>query len=547
MKNLYRYRLLLFSFLSGILLSLPWAEWCTGVVMAVAFVPLLWIEDEIDKNGYSNVTLLMYAALTFFIWNVLTTWWIKNASFVGMLVAFLVNTFVLTMTFWIFHLCKRKLNSSIGYFGFIVFWIAFEHFYLNAEISWTWLNVGNALAKDIRLIQWYEYTGTLGGTLWLLLINVLVINLILKWQELNKLKGLYGYFIILFLLIIIPVTYSIFRYNTYQEEDNPVEVVVIQPNVDPYQKFINLTNREQTLMLLEIANEKASKQTVFFIAPETAITSYSEIDRLNQSYYINVIRQFVKYYPNSSFIVGMMLKKTYDPDDVIPSSARKYQNVNKYYDQYNSAVLVDTSKNLQIYHKSKLVVGVEKMPYAHLLNFLKKLTLRLGGTFRDLAVQDERENLVSMGQDVKIAPVICWENVFGEYVTDYVKKGANLIAVITNEGWWGDTPGYKQLNHLSQIRAIETRRCVARSANTGISSLINQKGEVIDFLGWWQKGALKGILNANDNITFYVKHGDYLARISYFFALIVIIYAFVGWQIQKKPGKKLFLNNRIDD
>jgi apolipoprotein N-acyltransferase len=108
-------------------------------------------------------------------------------------------------------------------------------------------------------------------------------------------------------------------------------------------------------------------------------------------------------------------------------------------------------------------------------------------------------------------------------VTDYVKKGANLIFVITNDGWWGDTPGYHQHNAYSCIRAIETRRSIARSANTGISSLINQRGEVLQELGWWQRGAIKGILNANERLTFYVMNGDYIGRTAGFFALLIAL------------------------
>ena len=121
---------------------------------------------------------------------------------------------------------------------------------------------------------------------------------------------------------------------------------------------------------------------------------------------------------------------------------------------------------------------------------------------------------VSPDDGLKVAPVICWESVFGEYVTEYVKeKGANLIFIITNDGWWGETPGHRQHNSFARLRAIETRRSIARSANTGISSLINQRGDELQRIGWWERSAIRGSLNASDHLTFYVKHGDYLARL----------------------------------
>jgi len=146
----------------------------------------------------------------------------------------------------------------------------------------------------------------------------------------------------------------------------------------------------------------------------------------------------------------------------------------------------------------------------------------LGGTFRSHGTQKERDVFSSSNNVVKAAPVICWESVFGEYVGDYIKKGANIIFVITNDGWWGNTPGHRQHNSISSIRAIETRRSIARSANTGISCFINQRGEVLQSLTWWKRGALIGTLNLNNRITFYSRHGDYIARTAFYLALFFL-------------------------
>jgi len=146
------------------------------------------------------------------------------------------------------------------------------------------------------------------------------------------------------------------------------------------------------------------------------------------------------------------------------------------------------------------------------LGFMKNIAIDLGGTSGSLGRQEE-PSCFELKDGSKIAPVICYESVFGEYLTKYVKKGAGLIVVITNDGWWRNTPGYKQHLSFSRLRAIETRRCVARSANTGISGFINQRGDLLQPTGWWTEDVIKGSLNVNDEMTFYVKHGDYIARI----------------------------------
>ena len=123
------------------------------------------------------------------------------------------------------------------------------------------------------------------------------------------------------------------------------------------------------------------------------------------------------------------------------------------------------------------------------------------------------------------APIICYESVYGEYVTEYVRQGAKILVIITNDGWWGDTPGYIQHNSFSALRAIENRRSVARSANTGISSFFNQKGEMLKMLGWWERAAIKETLNANDELTFYTRHGDYFGRVSTFAGIALLLVA----------------------
>ena len=139
---------------------------------------------------------------------------------------------------------------------------------------------------------------------------------------------------------------------------------------------------------------------------------------------------------------------------------------------------------------------------------------------------------------MKVAPVICYESVYGEFLAGYIRKGAQLIFVITNDGWWGDTPGYKQHFTFSQLRAVETRRSVARSANTGTSAFINQRGEASLMTAYWEPAVIRASINANDKITFYVRYGDYIARISaYVSALLLLITISRTLTGRKKKGK----------
>ena len=217
----------------------------------------------------------------------------------------------------------------------------------------------------------------------------------------------------------------------------------------------------------------------------------------------------------------------YHDESKISPTARKFRKVEKWYDHYNSAIQVDQTDSVQIYHKSKLVLGVETMPFPQLFKPFQDLIFDLGGTTGSLGTQKERIVFQSSSSDVKIAPVICWESVYGEHVGEYIKKGANLIFVLTNDGWWDETPGYIQHFHYSRLRAIETRRSVARSANTGISCFVNQRGDVLKSTEWWVPTSINGTLNTNDTLTFYANYGDYIGRVAAAFSILLLIWTFV--------------------
>ncbi|MFC2115284.1 apolipoprotein N-acyltransferase [Bacteroidota bacterium] len=531
-------RLIYLSILSGLLLIPAWYEFGTGLILLFSMIPLLWVEDYLYQNKAEHRPhkAFLYGAITFFTWNAGATWWLWNASEAGMFMAFLINSLQMSIVFWLFHITRRNTSSAIGYFALITYWLVFEHFYMNGEINWPWLNLGNGFANDIHIIQWYEFTGSFGGTLWILLVNILGFS-VLKHFILNRnLRGKLADTGILVTLIALPIIISLIQFGTYKEEINPKEIVVLQPNIDPYEdKFGGMDMSLQMDILLTLSDSFCTPETDYIVAPETFINDNVWAHEMysNRSI-VRIYDSIRKNHKQAAFIVGLTYYQLYTSADERTVTAQQIGKGDRYYDSYNAAIQIDTFLIPQVYKKSKLVVGVEKMPYPEYLGFLRKITLRLGGTFRSHGVQDQRENLYLHGDSTGISPVICYESVFGEYVTDYIRKGSHFIFVITNDGWWGDTPGYRQHHSFSRLRAIETRRSVARSANTGISSLISQKGEILQRTNYWEADAIRGSLNANDKLTFYTRHGDYIARIAYFFSLLIVLYTITRILMSRK-------------
>jgi apolipoprotein N-acyltransferase len=525
MSRISRYGL---SISAGVLLSLAWLG-LPGWLLFIAFFPLLLLDNFFvsKKNEFRGVSFWGHAFLAFLIWNGISSWWIAYATVAGALMAIIANSFIMSLVWWLGHTARRYFKTNLGYLALAVFWISFEYFHFHWDIEWPWLNLGNGFANNVKMIQWYEYTGTLGGTVWVLALNIIVFNIYANVRNSGSPRKIMystgGFLLVLF----GPWLFSRSVYNSYQEKENPLNVVIVQPNIDPYNEAYDVQAENNKLQkFTQLADSKIKKNTDLVIGPETVFERYPDwnVDRLESNFQFRQLTNWIWNHPNAEVIFGTSASKIYPNAESASLTARQSNEV--YYDVFNSAVFLNRSGTGDVYHKSILVPGVEKMPFRKYMGFLKDFVFDLGGTTGSLGRQDEPSNFILKNNE-KVAPVICYESVFGEYLTRYVNKGASLIVIITNDGWWRNTPGYKQHLSFARLRAIETRRSVARSANTGISCFINQRGDISQPTAWWKEAAIEGAVNLNDEITFYVRYGDFIARVAMFMAVLILLFLIV--------------------
>jgi len=516
------------SILSGVLLSLAWPANGFPFLLFIAFVPLLYIEDYIAKNKHNFIkaSVFFYSYVAFFIWNALTTWWIYYSTTFGAIAAIVLNALFMATVFHLYHLVRRTIFKSKGAFNVLIFfWITFEYLHLDWDLSWSWLNLGNVFAAYPRSIQWYEITGMFGGDVWVLLGNILMYKLLLAVFGMYKSRSKSNLFAVSFvLLIILPLAISNYMYSRYQETPNPYKCVVVQPNIDPYnEKFEGMSEAQQLNKMLNLARQKVNSKTDFLIFPETALPSGMDENYINENSDVDSLKQMIRKYPHLKIVIGVSSYKVYVANEEHTATAR-YSEAGKYwYDVCNTAMYLDSTEIPQLYHKSKLVPGVEMMPFPRLLKPLEKYAINLGGMSGSNAVQKERSVFGPKGHGVKVAPVICYESIYGDFLTGYIRNGANLIFIITNDGWWDNTAGHRQHFQYARLRAIETRRSIARSANTGISAFINQRGDVILPTQYWTPDVIEYSINANDSKTIYVRFGDYIGKICFYITLIILL------------------------
>lgn len=534
------------SLISALLLSISWPTYGIPFFIFFAFVPLLLMEQEISKFSKINKKGWVVFGLTylaFFIWNVVTTGWLYHAknpdgnnSLLAVAIPVIVNSLLMSLVFQLYYWYKKVRGTYFGLVFFVAIWLSFERFHLNWEFTWPWLNLGNAFSEYPQLIQWYDTIGATGGSFWILLINVFSFYTLRIWQAGRIRKDLVKNISILTAIIVLPLLISIYKYNSYQEKPvGEVTALLLQPKLDPYTEKYSKDSLQILGELLSLAEENSKTKVDFFIAPETAFPGNGSLSEngFNKSTSIAIAKEFLGKHPKSIFLTGASTHKfLFDEADTEDYSTEIQEGV--WVNSYNSALQIIPNQEVEVYHKAKLVPGVEIFPYIRYLKpILGDAMLDFGGANSSLGIDKERKVFSNRFNKAKMAPIICYESIYGEYVTDYVKNGANLLAIMTNDSWWDNTEGHKQLLSYARLRAIETRREIVRAANSGISAHINARGDILQDTFYDDRTALLVKANLLEDKSIYTKIGDLISRIAIFVLGFLIIYHF-GERIASK-------------
>lgn len=531
------------SVCSGLLLFLsfpPLTDWTC--LAFVAFVPLFYLLLYVARLW--QYILLCYFAMV--LWNAGTIWWIVYSTAVGGVFTIFTNAVIQTLPFVPLFFCWKRHREYSG-FWFILFWAAVEYGHFHWEVHFPWLTLGHIFAAHPSWVQWYEYTGVAGGTLWILGANGLVFFLLLAspprrsiWMVVSAL----GVWMALPLLSSVLV-HSQWKNALQKHPGDTAQIVIVQPNVDCYNSKYLTAPHEQVQALIRLSTAKITPQTRFVLWPESAIPS---------SYYENLpvdgrecpspqsfvekqmITDWLQRNPRLSLIAGMSTFRIVDVHSArepyalrpIPRSTDTL-----WYIAYNTAALWADTAIVDLYHKAKLVPGVEAIPYAKYFSFMNHFVVDLGGITGALGTDSAPH---CFGRQM-IAPLICYESIYGDYVSSFIEKGAAALCILTNDGWWANTPGHKQHAMFGTLRAIESRRYVYRSANTGISYVADPLGNVLTRLDWDTAGAIAAPFIPLSQRTFYSRFPNLLYGLctggsAVYFCLIL----FRRWR--RQPSRK---------
>ena len=549
-------RPLVLGSLSALLLCsgwLPYPAAAPALLLFIGWVPYLLMERQLALVGARKGRVFACTYWLLLVWNALTTWWVSYSSLPAGIAAVVLNALLMCLPLMAFRQTKKRFGDRLGYLSLPIYWIAFEQLHLHWDLTWPWLTLGNGFAAAPQWVQWYEYTGFLGGSVWVWAVNILIFNALIKNYDL-KIKNETGQvrgeatarpaflsfspqLLIPLLAIILPIGLSYLIGVAYQEKGPTAEVVVVQPNFDPYvEKFEGGTKfippNEQLTRYLTLSEQHLTPATRLVVWPETALEEAMWENTIESNPKIQRIRQWLGRHPGVALLTGATTVGSY-PNKEAASATARYRDDLGYYDTFNAgAYFASATAPIAFYHKSRLVPGVENVP--PVLTALVS-HIDLGGYVGSYGSQAARTVFAAPAgaPALRIAPIICYESIYGDFVSEYIPNGATLLALFTNDAWWHDSPGYRQLLRYGGLRCIETRRDLARAANTGFTGFINQKGEIYQQVPAWIATASRGTVHLNNEVTFYARFGELIGRAAQLLAVLGIV-AVVAWMLRAR-------------
>jgi apolipoprotein N-acyltransferase len=321
----------------------------------------------------------------------------------------------------------------------------------------------------------------------------------------------------------VPLLFSLGIYWSYEPEAERVKVSVIQPNIDCYEEKFNSTPDKQLGNLIDLMSQSPSDAKVL-VMPETALpVTVDEDEPLAENEGYAILRNALQQsHSDAMATIGATTVKYYEGD--VPPTPTARESWGMYYDVYNSSLLLGGDKEA-LHHKMRLVIGVEAMPL-----FLNSF-VDLGGMTGQLGRNDRATVFEHDG--LRVGPAICYEGLYGEWFARFVREGAEVMLLMSNDGWWGDTHGHRRLFDFCRLRAIETRRAVARSANTGVSGFISSRGDVEQRMDWDERGVLTQDVERSTRQTMYVTYGDWVGRMALLVTFLAVMY-FIAYRVKRK-------------
>jgi apolipoprotein N-acyltransferase len=518
---------LLLGLFSGILLGLSFPPIPLAFLMFIAMVPYLLVLER--RKTLAEINRFTYFTIFFF--NIVSLYWVgswtKDADPFLMIsgsVLMFFNPIVFLIPSTLYYYTRKYINKNTALLLLPWFWLFYEYIYSITDFKFPWISLSNALPYLNSYIQIADIVGSYGLTVLIVYTNILAYKLYLDYKNQKQFNWVN---VVLFLIIIlVPIGYGLVKINNYEKSQSKIKVGLVQPNINPNKKWEMGNLDEQIDLYTSMSLEVINKGADLIIWPETALPVYLLTNRYQEE--TKRIQKFVDSL-NVPILTGMPHATYYFDPSKAPKNAKPLKNNKAVYTSYNSILFISPNNEIEQYGKIKLVPFGEKVPLVDQLPILGKwLKWNVGisswNTGTDTLVFNYN---VDQNRSVKIGGIICIESIYPDFVASFVERGAEFIAVVTNDSWYGNSSGPYQHKEISVLRAIENRRSVVRAANGGISCIINPIGKTIVATEMFEKTVLVGSIELNSEKTFFAQYPLLFPNTSIVVVIFIILIAII--------------------
>lgn len=517
-----RKKFLFLSLISGLLLGISFPPVPMPYLMFGALIPYFIVMDS--KKTLGEINRFTYAFA--FVFTIISIYWVGSWTseadpFLMISGAMLMfyNPLMFLIPSTLFYFSKKKFGGKIPFLLFPFFWVSYEYFYSVFELRFPWLTLGHGQAYFKSFIQIADIIGAYGLSIIIIFINVF---LFFFYKSYKESKRDYKFIVTALLLLIIPVVYGQIKINSYQVSKEKIKVGIVQPDFNPNQKWQAGNLDEQINQYFDLSERAIKENAKLILWPETALPVY--LLSGGYSNQVERIREFVD--SNKIFLMTGMPDATFYFDTTnVPPEAKPLRNGEIFYTSYNSILLFSPNQNeIQKYGKIKLVPFGEKAPFIDLFPFIGDwIKWNVGISSWNVGKEQTVFNLSNNNKNIKAGGVICIESVYPEFTAKFVEEGAQILFVVTNDSWYGNSSGPYQHKEISVLRAVENRRSVVRAANGGISCFINPVGFTLSETEMFTKTFLTNEVDIENEITFYTKHPYIIPYLCWAVSLLIIL------------------------
>jgi len=528
-----RKRQWLLCILSGILIGISFPPVPLPFLIFFGFIPYFFVLQK--KGTLASISRVTY--LTVFVFTLITLYWVgswtKEADpflmISGVLLMF-VNPALYLIPSTLYYFTHKIFNRKAALFLFPLYWVSFEYAYTLTDLRFPWLTLGNSLPYFNQFIQIADIIGANGLSLIILYINILLYLSLIERKRDKKLFIRYSTFAAL--LFIVPIIYGAIKTSSYIESNKKIKIGLIQPDLNPWDKWQIGNINELLDLYLALSTQAVNQGAQLVIWPESAMPVY--LMSGNYPDVVDRIHDFVDK-NNVYLMTGMPDATFYFNLKSAPPDAKILKSGDAAYTSYNSILFFKPNKqDVKKYGKIMLVPFGEKVPFVEELPFLGDLIKWQVGISR---WNVGKEKVVFDMNGYKMAGVICIESIYPDFTAGFVDKGAELIAVVTNDSWYGYSSGPFQHKEIAVLRAVENRRTVVRAANGGISCMIDPMGRIINSAKLFTKAVLVVDAPLNQEKTFFTKHPLIIPLLCSSVSIITILF-FVYIKLSNKFMKR---------